>query len=219
MTASSERPHDWAELTEAALLDAMLTHAPQLGWSRRTLLRAGKDAGLSEGDVDLLCPNGPQDLAALFSRRCDHGAMAALSMVDPATLKIREKIARGVETWLEACAAHLEAARRWSGYLALPTNAPLGLKLAWETADVIWRWAGDTATDENHYSKRAILSGILIPALALRLHDGKAASDAFTAARIENVMQFEKWKAGIKPSETAQRFVEALSRLRYGSGA
>ena len=25
----------------------------------------------------------------------------------------------------------------------------------------IWRWAGDTATDVNHYTKRALLAGIL----------------------------------------------------------
>ena len=217
MTPQPDPSGDWAERTEKALLEHMLAHAPSLGWSRRALLRAGADVGLSEGDVDLLCPNGPQDAAALFSRRCDAETLAALSAIDPKTLKIRERIARGVETWLETAAAHIEAARRWSGYLALPTNAALGLRLAWETADHLWRWAGDTATDENHYSKRAILSGILIPALALRLHDGKAAADAFTAARIENVMQFEKWKAGIKPSETAQGFVEALSRLRYGA--
>ena len=35
------------------------------------------------------------------------------------------------------------------------------LKLAWESADHLWRWAGDEATDWNHYSKRTILSGIL----------------------------------------------------------
>ena len=38
---------------------------------------------------------------------------------------------------------------------------PLGLRLAWESADALWRWAGDTATDENHYSKRVLLAGIL----------------------------------------------------------
>ena len=32
--------------------------------------------------------------------------------------------------------------------------------------------------------------------MTLRLFDGKDAADAFVAARIENVMAFEKWKAG-----------------------
>ena len=83
---------------------------------------------------------------------------------------------------MEAGAADLEAARRCAGFLALPTNVDLGLELAWESADRIWRWAGDTATDENHYSKRTILSGILIPALTMRWFDGREAAEAFVAA-------------------------------------
>ena len=89
-------------------------------------------------------------------------------------------------------AADLEATRRCAAFLALPTNADLGRKLTWETSDLRWRWAGDTATDWNHYSKRTILSGILIPAMTMRWFDSKDAADAFVAARIENVMAFEK---------------------------
>ena len=63
--------------------------------------------------------------------------------------------------------------RRWTGFLALPPNMALGARLAWESADALWRWAGDTATDENHYSKRALLAGILSGALAIRLSSGR----------------------------------------------
>ena len=217
MTPPEGSSDDWAAGAEQALLDAMVLHAPAHGWSRRAMARAAKDCGLSDGDASLLCPNGPRDLAALFARRCGAEAMGSLAGIDPKSLKVRERIARGVSAWLEAVAARHDAARRWQGFLALPTNVDLGLKLAWETADWIWRWAGDTATDENHYSKRAILEGILIPALAIRLAENERAAEAFVAARIDNVMAFEKWKAGIKPGQAGQRFAEALGRLRYGA--
>jgi ubiquinone biosynthesis protein COQ9 len=207
----------WAERTEQKVLDAAVKRAPRTGWTATVLDRAGQDCGLSRGDVELLFPNGPRDLAALLSRRHDDVAAAALAEVDPKSLKVRERIARGVEARLEAAARDEAAARRWAAFLALPVNAPLGLRLAWESADRIWRWAGDEATDENHYSKRAILSGILIPALAIRLRDGAEAAHAFVAARIENVMAFEKWKAGVKPMDKAKAFAQALGRLRYGS--
>ena len=100
-----------------------------------------------------------------------------------------------------------------------PGNADLGLKLAWETADDLWNWAGDTATDWNHYSKRAILSGILIPALTMRWFDGREAADAFVARRIENVMAFEKWKAGKDFDAPLRKVADALSRMRYGAKA
>ena len=206
----------WAERTEQRVLDAAIKRAPRTGWTYTLLDRAAKDCGLSRGDAELLFPNGVKDLAALLSRRHDDGASAALAGVDPKSLKIRERIARGIDARLDAAAADEPATRRWAGYLALPMNAPLGLSLAWETADKIWRWAGDEATDENHYSKRAILSGILIPALGIRLREGEEAAKAFVAARIENVMAFEKWKAGVKPMATARAFARALGRKRYG---
>lgn len=208
----------WAERTEQKVLDAALTHAPKTGWNSTLLDQAARDCGLSRGDAELLFPNGAKDLAALLSRRHDDRAFEALAATDPKSLKIRERIATGIEARLDAAAVDEPAARRWAAFLALPPNAPLGLRLAWETADRIWRWAGDEATDENHYSKRAILSGILIPALGIRLHDGRDAAQVFVAARIENVMAFEKWKAGVKPMEKAREFARALGRMRYGAG-
>jgi len=108
--------------------------------------------------------------------------------------------------------------RRWTGFLALPPHMALGTRLAWESADLLWRWAGDTATDENHYSKRALLAGILTGALAIRLSSGREAALAFTDRRIANVMAFEKWKATTKlrPSEFMTKAAEALGRARYG---
>jgi ubiquinone biosynthesis protein COQ9 len=91
--------------------------------------------------------------------------------------------------------------------------------LAWETADKVWRWAGDVATDENHYSKRVLLAGILSGALAVRLTSGPEAAKIFTDRRIENVMTFEKWKAttSFRPQEWTAKFAESLGRMRFGS--
>ncbi len=207
-------PDDWALRTEQLVLDQALKLAPTRGWGRATLLAAAKAAGLSSGDCDLLLPNGPRDLAALLSRRHDAAALAALP--DPAGLKIRERIRTAVVARLDAAQADREAVRRWAGFLALPANLPLALRLLWESADVLWRWAGDTATDENHYTKRAILSGILIQVTALDLELGRVEALAALDARIQNVMDFEKWKAGFKPSDLAKDLAGALARVRFG---
>ena len=205
---------DWAEATEQQVLDAALTITATQGWTWPAVRAAGKAAGLSVPETELLLPHGPADLAALLSRRHDARALAALP--DPATLKIRERIRAAVEARIDAAAQDEAAVRRWSGFLALPLNFTLGLKLLWESADVLWRWAGDTATDENHYSKRAILSGILATALAIRLSSGREAAMTFVDARIENVMSFEKWKAGLKPADLMRDVAAALGKMRYG---
>lgn len=214
MSATSTAGPDWADQTEQAILDHALDLAPGMGWTRPMTLAAARKAGLNRGEADLLLPHGPRDLAALLSRRHDAAALAALP--DPAGLKIRQRIRAAVEARLDAAGRDREALRRWAGFLALPLNLPLTLRLVWESADGLWRWAGDTATDENHYSKRAILSGILISAQAIDLASGREAALSYLDARIQNVMDFEKWKAGIKPADLARDIAGALARMRYG---
>lgn len=205
---------DWAQAAEQQVLDAALNLAPAQGWTWPMTRAAGRIAGLSAPETELLLPHGPADLAALLSRRHDAAALAALPA--PANLKIRERIRAAVEARLDAAAADEGAVRRWAGYLSLPLNLPLALRLVWESADVLWRWAGDTATDENHYSKRAILSGILASALAIRLSSGRGAAMEFVDARIENVMAFEKWKANRKGGDLLKDVAGALAKMRYG---
>ncbi|MET0272844.1 MAG: COQ9 family protein, partial [Phenylobacterium sp.] len=107
------------------------------------------------------------------------------------------------------------ATRRWVGYLTL--HPALAGRLTWASADALWRWAGDVATDENHYSKRAILAGILSSAQAIRMASGRAEALAYVDRRIENVMAYETWKATttFRPSAWVTGVAEALGRLRY----
>ena len=96
---------DWAAATEARLLDAATPLVPELGWNARLVRRAGENVGLSVPETELLLPGGARDLAALFSYRQDEAALTALSSIDASALKIRERIARGVEARVEAAAA------------------------------------------------------------------------------------------------------------------
>lgn len=216
MTRDPTTTLDWADDAEDRLLDAALPLAPRHGWTRRLIAAAAKDTGFSLADAELVLPGGPRDLAALLSRRHDRRAIAALAGLDAQSLKVRERIRAGVLARTQAAMEDRDATRRWCGFLALPLNTPLGLRLAWASADAIWRWAGDTATDENHYSKRALLSEILISTLAVRLAMGANAAAAHLDTRISAVMAFEKWKAGVKPAEAADAAARALGRLRYG---
>ena len=210
---------DWAAETEQRLLDEMLKLAPVHGWTWKAVKLGGQAIGLSAGETELLVPHGPQDLAALLSRRHDARAMARLETLDPTALKIRERIRAACEARLDAAATDEPALRRWMGFLALPPNLALGGKLAWESADGFWRWAGDVATDENHYSKRALLGGILSGAMAVRMASGRKAALEFVDRRIDNVMAFEKWKAtsGFRPGDWLARAAGAVAKARYPS--
>jgi ubiquinone biosynthesis protein COQ9 len=216
MTSPSADVAVWATDTESRLLDVAIIRAPDLGWTSRLLAAAARDAGLSLAEAELLLPEGARDLAALLARRHDANALQALTVLDPTSLKVRERIRAAVLARCDAAMADRDAVRRWTGFLALPGNAALGMRLAWSSADALWRWAGDRAADENHYTKRALLAEILVTTVAIHLALGANAAAAHLDGRINAVMAFERWKAGIKPSAWSMRAAHVLGRLRYG---
>jgi ubiquinone biosynthesis protein COQ9 len=100
----------------------------------------------------------------------------------------------------------------------MPQNIAQSLKLSWRSADLMWRLAGDTATDYNHYTKRTLLAGIYTASLAVFNDDtsaNKAATQAFVDRRIEGVMKFEKAKARLLNSDIKFDVARFLGRLRY----
>ena len=88
-----------------------------------------------------------------------------------------------------------EAVRRALAILAMPQNLPLALRISWRSADLMWRLAGDTSTDFNHYTKRMTLGAVYGSTLLAWLDDdseGWIDTAAFLDRRIDDVMKFEK---------------------------
>lgn len=184
-----------------AVLMAALPHAAFDGFSQSVLDRAGKEAGASKTDIERLFENGPVSLVEYFSVWADGEMEKRLAATDLKAMKIRARIATAVKTRLAVLKPHKEAARRAAALLSLPMNAALGAKLMYRTVDAMWREAGDTSTDFNFYTKRGILAGVY-GSTAMRwfsdTSDGEKDTDEFLTARIENVMQFETFKAKAK---------------------
>lgn len=203
------------------LLTAFPAHAAELGWTQAALDAAAKEAGLSEGEALLAAPQGLRDMADAFTEAADDEMLAHLAGLDLKTMRIRDKVRAAVRARLKAQAPHKAAARALTRWLARPDRTQLAPSLLWRTADKIWRALGDASTDENFYTKRAILSGVLASTYARWFADDsedQAPTWAFLDARIENVMQFEKVKARLKPlGHFAQSAVSAAARFRYGA--
>jgi len=188
------------EMREAVLARA-LPHAAFDGFTDSVLQKAGDEAGLTKTDLARLFENGPISLVEFYSTVTDAEMEKRLAAMDIKTMKIRERIARAVKTRLSILKPHKEAARRAASLLSLPMHAALGAKLVYRTVDAMWRAAGDTSTDFNFYTKRGILAGVY-GSTAMRWfndtsEDEKPTED-FLAARIDNVMQFEKFKSKAK---------------------
>ena len=96
---------------------------------------------------------------------------------------------------------HREAVRRAVATKILPWNAgPTGSAL-YRTVDLLWRLAGDHATDFSFYTKRVTLAGIYGSTLLYWLSDEsdhQADTKAFLKRRLQNVADFGRWKKECK---------------------
>jgi ubiquinone biosynthesis protein COQ9 len=193
-------PMDDQQMREAVLA-AALPHAAFDGFTESMLQKAGHEAGVAKADLKRLFENGPVSLIEFYSGWADAEMEKRLEAMDLKTMKIRERIAAAVKTRLAILKPHKEAARRAAALLSLPMHAALGAKLMYRTVDAMWRAAGDTSTDFNFYTKRGILAGVY-GSTAMRwfndTSEDEKPTEEFLAARIENVMQFEKLKAKAK---------------------
>jgi ubiquinone biosynthesis protein COQ9 len=214
-----------ADLADLTLDELRLELAPRIaaaaifdGWSAAALAEAARAAGVDPAVARLAFPEGAMDMIAAWVDSIDARMERAFDRDALARMPIRERIRALVWFRLEAVGGLEEALRRAVAIQAMPQNLARTAKLAWSSADKMWRLAGDTATDYNHYSKRGILAGIYAATLAVFVDDAsedKAETRAFLDRRIEGVMKFEKAKARwLAPRE---RFdpVRFLGRLRY----
>ncbi|UNU44241.1 COQ9 family protein [Sphingopyxis sp. YF1] len=197
----------------AALAPLIVQNAAFDGFGEAALRDAAGRAGVDPDVARLAFPGGARDMVDAWFADVDAAMAAQWPAERLAALKIRERITTLVEARIDLLAPNREALRRALALLALPTNVPFAAKLGWRAADAMWRLAGDTATDYNHYSKRAILGSVYGATMAVLLNDeseGLADTRAFLARRIDGVMRFESWK-----HRRAARSIERPSLARF----
>ncbi len=215
---STTLPLPRLKAAEKQLAEATVPFIPDLGLNRQSLAAGARSAGYTDAEVDLIAPNGAADIAAILWRGFDEAAFGDATQAALGGLKIREKISLLLNGWLDEAVANERLAHRLTGFLMLPSHLGLHRRLMWATADRVWILAGDKALDENHYSKRAIVFGILSTALVSRLARGREAQLEQIKRNIDGVMAFEKWKANLPttPDKAVLGIVERLGQWRFG---
>lgn len=189
------------------------------GWSAEAVAQAATATGVDPALAAFAFREGGMAMISAWIDHVDATMAASVSGSALSNLKIRERIRRLVWARLEAVAGHEEALTRALSIMAMPRNLAASARLGWRSADAMWRLAGDTATDYNHYSKRAILGGIYAATLQVFARDrseDKAETRAFLERRIDGIMRFEKTKARFlrKPDERFS-MTRLLGRMRY----
>jgi ubiquinone biosynthesis protein COQ9 len=180
---------------------------------------AAEELGLDPAQAKLAFPKGAADMIDAWFAAIDVAMAAAFSAEELAAMPVHKRIRAAVLKRFEIARPAKEALRRALAILAMPQNMPLAAKLSWRSADAMWRMAGDTATDFNHYTKRGILAGVYGSTIMAWLGDesqGEAETRAFLDRRLGNVADFESFKKKLG-GDPDHRFsiTRFLGRLRY----
>ena len=209
---------------QAQLLAAALPHVAFDGWSETSLRAACQDLSITRQMAALACPRGAIDLAIRFHHDGDEAMQVVLQKTDINAMKIREKITFSVRARLDAI-RDKEAVRRGATLMALPQHAAEGAGLVWGTCDRIWAAIGDSSADVNWYTKRLTLSSVYSATVLYWLGDNSPNHQdtwTFLDRRIENVMQFEKFKAQVNANPLAKQLLAGpnwlLSKIKAPNG-
>ena len=189
------------------------------GWNGKAVDSAAAQSGIDPAQARLAFPKQQAAMVDAYIRGVDAAMEAHFTPEKIAAMKVRERIRALIWYRLEVMEPAREAVRSGLSILAMPQNLPTALKAGWRSADLMWRMAGDTATDYNHYTKRLILSGVYASTLLAWLDDrteGWTETGAFLDRRLADVMRFEKWKASWAGSDLHRpSLTRFLGRVRY----
>lgn len=188
------------------ILEAALPHVAFDGWRWDGIEQAAAEKGYEHSMAQAVFPGKMKDVLEAFSDKADREMLEALKETDPESLKVRERVREALLKRFELLQPHKDAVRQSVLFWAVPTRKPRAGKIVWRTADRIWDWAGDTATDYNRYTKRGLLSGIIVSTTLAWLDDAdpqmKRTQD-FLDRRIDNVMVVGGWMRKILPGKEA----------------
>jgi ubiquinone biosynthesis protein COQ9 len=193
--------HDSVIAQRDHILETLLPDVAFTGWRWGAVEEAAVKAGLAAEMAAAVFPGGLADVVAHFSDWADRAMLRELAALGPETMRVRDRVAAGVMTRLEILQDYREAVRAALSYWAMPLRGPRAGGVVWRTADRIWDWAGDTATDYNRYTKRTLLCGVIGSTTLAWLGDDTAdlaQTREFLDRRIENVMQMGKFIGKIK---------------------
>ena len=188
------------------------------GWTRKAVDSAAGQLGIDPVQARLAMPKSQAGMIEVYIAEVDRALANYFTPERLKGLKIREMIRALIWRRIEIMAPAREAVRRALAILAMPQNVPLALRTGWQTADLMWRLAGDTSTDFNHYTKRMTLGAVYGSTLLAWLDDdseGWLDTAGFLDRRIDDVMRFEKFKAEWRGSSEHLSPSRFLGRLRY----
>ena len=197
------------------ILLCTLENVPFDGWRWNVVEAAAIEAGFDASMAFAVFPDKMEDVLTHFSHWADAQMMERLNDQDFSGARMRDKIEQAVLAKLEVLNPHKDAVQKAAAHWIGPVKSVKASKSIWQSADVIWQWAGDTATDYNYYTKRSLLAGVISTTTLRWLNDSDdnfEATRSFLTRRINNVLTLGQ-KSG-KIIANISKFLPQINKLK-----
>ena len=189
------------ETERTQILEALVNQDPFLGWTEANIRNVCQDFGFDQRTMIRVFPSGVRDLILAHGAAIDSAMLTSASPLALLDMPVRKRISTLVMLRIQAMSSHREAVSRLIPLLYSPQYLSIGAETLYRSIDLMWRTAGDTATDFNYYSKRSLLSAVYCSTVLYWLTDNSSdylETQAFLERRIANVMSIQKIKPKIK---------------------
>ncbi|HIG08831.1 MAG TPA: COQ9 family protein [Alphaproteobacteria bacterium] len=187
------------ERERKTILNRALIDIENSGFNEKMLLNAAKNCKISEGKLGRLFPEGIFELKQYYFSEIDEQMLQKIKTQNYENIRVRDKIFNGVLIRLELFKKNKTSIKYI--FVSESSNPIKSLKHLWRTSDLIWKSAGDSSTDYNHYTKRLLLSWVYITTLICWFNDkSRNINDTklFLNRRIDEVLEFGKQSGKIK---------------------
>lgn len=186
---------------------------PFYDWNLELLKAIETECGFIEDYHFVLFPNGMQNIVKHFENLHDElmlnhlqNHMPADSDTDKTRIRIKDKIALALKYRIKNSYPKIIHSKNLA-YLKQPDNIVLAPKIAWNSCDKIWQYAGDQSLDFNYYTKRSLLVGAYISAIIFYLKDtseNDSATDDFIDNTINKINSLSKITKYMKLPQSCQ---------------
>jgi ubiquinone biosynthesis protein COQ9 len=187
------------ERERKTILNRALIDIENSGFNEKMLLNAAKNCKISEGKLGRLFPEGIFELKQYYFSEIDEQMLQKIKTQNYENIRVRDKIFNGVLIRLKLFKKNKTSIKYI--FVSESSNPIQSLKHLWRTSDLIWKSAGDSSTDYNHYTKRLLLSWVYITTLICWFNDkSRNINDTklFLNRRIDEVLEFGKQSGKIK---------------------
>ena len=130
------------------------------GWSEEMFKKLAKDSKFDSYTILSLFPDGYVSLTQLYLDEINNYMTEKSKKLNFIRLKVHERIRELCILRFSIMQKEKKIINKTFFYLLLPNNYNFCLRNLYKTVDQIWYLAGDSSTDFNFYSKRAILASI-----------------------------------------------------------